>query len=186
MNKARKISGLLIIFGVIGFILIVVYLQAIQKGYDPLEQQMSELALGKQGSLLILAFACLALSIFNVKIGLQPYQLPTFLNSIIIVASICMLGAGIFRIGVATNLHIALVSIAFILIVLVMYFLPNEGGEFGSSVNKVFSWSAGIGTAASIALGQNIVPLGIGQRAAALCMSVWLLWIGMRLVLKGN
>ena len=145
---------------------------------------MSELALGKLGSFMLLAFSSFALSIFALQIGLQQYQTPLIIRLFLVIAAFCLLGAGFFRLDTATDVHIAFVSIAFVLIVLVMYLLPRNVAAFGDSAPKFISWTLGAGTATFVALGQYLLPMGIGQRGAALCISVWLVWGGRNLICK--
>ncbi len=153
MQTNNYVIGPITIGGAIGFILIVIYLHIVQQNYDPVHQLMSELALGRHGSLMILAFFGFALSVFTAQIGLHQCQSPIIIRLFLIIAAISLLGAGVFDLGSATVLHIALVAVAFFLIVLVMY----------------------------------LVPMGIGQRAAALCILIWLVWIGYSLVrLRGH
>lgn len=182
MGKRASYSGWMVITGALGFILIVIFLQIMQPNNNPMEQQMSELALGRFGSFMLLAFASFAASIFALQIGLRQYQAPAILRLLLIIAACCLLGAGFFRLDTATDIHIALVSIAFILIVLVMYLLPREVPAFQTFVRKIISWSLGVGTAAFVALSQNIVPMGIGQRGAALCILIWLVFVGKSLI----
>ena len=181
MIRKNVISESLIVVGVIGFVSIVVYLQAIQKDYNPLQQQMSELALGKHGSLMLIAFSCYAAAIFGLQSALRPDRPPVALKAILITSSMCMLGGGIFRLDTATDLHIVLVTLAFILLILVMVLIPMAMQRFDSPKVKSISWGAGLGTAASVALSQGVVPLGVGQRLAALSVSLWLLWFGVHL-----
>ena len=159
-------------------IIIVTILHIIQPDYNPMEQQLSELALGKFGSLMFFAFLSLSLSIFALSIGLRTHQAPAMIRTLLIAASIGILGGGVFRLDIAPNTHIALVSAAFILLVLVMYLLPQKLHNFNSAKNKAVSWSSATGTAIFIALGQNILPMGIGQRGAALFILFWLIWAG--------
>jgi hypothetical protein len=182
VERKNAYSGWTVVFGTICFILIVIFLHMVQPNYNPLEQQMSELALGRFGSFMFLAFSSFALSIFALQIGLRRYQTPVILRLILIVAACCLLGAGFFRLDTATDVHIALVSIAFVLIVLVMYLLPRNVPAFKTSVHKIISWASGAGTATFVALSQNIVPMGIGQRGATLCILIWLAWIGRSLI----
>jgi len=182
MKRKAIYSGWTVITGTSGFLLIVTFLHIMQPNYNPFEQQISELALGKFGSIMFLAFSSLALSIFALQSGLQQYKAPLIIRVLLSIAAFCLLGAGFFRLGTATEIHITLVSIAFVLIVLVMCLLPRNVNEFIGSTVKNLSWVLGACTAAFIALGQNFLPMGIGQRGAVLCISVWLLWIGRSLI----
>jgi len=143
---------------------------------------MSELALGRFGSLMVLAFSSFAASVYALQIGLRQYQATVILRYFLIIAAFCLLGAGFFQIDTATDVHITLVSIAFVLIVLAMYLLPRNVPAFKTSVHIIISWTLGVGTAAFVALSQNILPMGIGQRGAALCILIWLVWIGKSLI----
>ena len=178
----KYIVGWIVIGGAIGFILIVIYLHIVQQGYDPVHQLMSELALGRHGFFMLLAFLSFALSVFTAQIGLHQRKSPIMIRLFLIIAAASLLGAGVFRLGSATELHIALVAIAFILMVLVMYLLPRNVPAFNTPTHKLISWTIGACTAASIALGQHLIPMGIGQRGAALCILMWLVWIGYRLI----
>jgi hypothetical protein len=51
---------------------------------------------------------------------------------------------------------------------------------FKTLADKITSWSLAAATTACVALSQNLVPLGIGQRGAALFVLVWLVWIGIK------
>lgn len=160
------------------FIIIVTILQTIQSEYNPMVQQMSELALGKFGSFMFFAFLSLSISIFALSLGLRSHQAPAMIRSLLIAASIGIMGGGVFRLDIAPNTHIALVSLAFVLLVLVMCFLPQKRHCFNSAMSKAVSRVSAAGTAIFIALGQNILPLGVGQRGAALFILFWLIWAG--------
>jgi hypothetical protein len=180
-DKHNKI-GWIVISGAIGFISIVIWLHIVQQDYDPVHQLMSELALGRYGSFMLLAFFSFALSVFTVQIGLYQCKSPIFIRLFLAIAAISLLGAGVFRLGSATELHIALVAVAFVLIVLVMYLLPRNVSAFNSHSHTLISWTLGACTAICVALGQHLLPLGIGQRGAALCILMWLVWMGYTLI----
>jgi len=91
---------------------------------------MSELALGKYGFFLFFEFCSFSLSVFGVLIGLQQHKPSAIIKLFLAVAAISLLGAGLFRLDNATNLHIILVAISFVLIVLVMYLLPRHVDTF--------------------------------------------------------
>jgi hypothetical protein len=105
---------------------------------------------------------------------------PTIIKLFLASAALSLFGAGMFRLDNATNLHIILVTISFVLIVFVMYLLPRHVNTFKTLPDKITSWSLAAATAACVALSQNLIPLGIGQRGAALFILVWLVWIGVK------
>jgi peptidoglycan/LPS O-acetylase OafA/YrhL len=186
MTDKNKNTGWVVIGGAIGFILIVIWLHIVQPDYDPANQLMSELALGRHGSFMLLAFSSFALSVFTAQNGLHRRKSPAIIRLFLLVAAISLLGAGVFRLGSSTELHITLVAIAFVLIVLVMFLLPRNVSAFKTPTNTLISWTLGACTATCVALGQNIVPIGIRQRGAALCILTWLVWVGYSLIRMGE
>jgi hypothetical protein len=182
MEDLNKNTGWIVIGGAIGFLLVVICLHIVQPDYDPINQLMSELALGRHGSFMLLAFSSFALSVFTAQIGLNRRNSPAIIRLLLLIAAISLFGAGVFRLGSATDLHIALVAIAFVLIVLVMYLLPRTVSAFKTPTHTLISWTLGACTAACVVLGQKIIPVGIGQRGAALCILMWLVWIGYSLI----
>ena len=70
MENKNNTTGCIVIGGAIGFIFIVIYLHVIQADYDPVHQLMSELALGRHGSLMFWAFLSFSLSVFTAQMGL--------------------------------------------------------------------------------------------------------------------
>jgi len=186
MENKNKNTGWIVIGGAIGFILIVICLHIVQPDYDPVNQLMSELALGRYGSFMLLAFLSFALSVFTAQSGLHQHKSPAIIRLLLVIAAISLLGAGVFRLGSATDLHIALVAIAFVLIVLVMFLLPRNVSAFKTPSHTLISWTLGACTTTCVVLGQNIVPIGIGQRGAALCILLWLVWVGCSLIRIGG
>ena len=186
MENKNKNTGWIVIGGAIGFILIVICLHIVQPDYDPVNQLMSELALGRHGSFMLLAFSSFALSVFTAQIGLHQRKSSAIIRLFLVIAAISLFGAGVFRIGSATELHISLVAIAFVLIVLVMFLLPRNVSAFKTPTHTLISWTFGACTTTCVALGQNIVPIGIGQRSAALCVLMWLVWVGYSLMRIGG
>lgn len=170
--------------GSLGFAIIVTILHIVQPHYNPIEQQMSELALGEFGALMFFAFLFLSLSIFALSLGLRAHQAPVVIRVLLVAASVGILGGGVFRLDVAPNTHIVSVSLAFVLLVLVMYLLPNYLPYFNSNVRKTVSWVSAAGTAIFIGLGQNVLSMGISQRGAVLFVIVWLIFIGSTLMVS--
>jgi peptidoglycan/LPS O-acetylase OafA/YrhL len=186
MEAKNKNTGWIVIGGALGFILIVICLHIVQPDYDPVNQLMSELALGRHGSFMLLAFSSFALSVFTAQSGLHQHKSPTIIRLFLVIAAISLLGAGVFRVGRATELHIILVAIAFVQIVLVMFLLPRNVSAFKTPTHTLISWTLGVCTATCVALGQNVVPVGAGQRGAALCILIWLVWVGYSLIRMGG
>lgn len=158
----------LTVIGIAGFISIVVYLHLIQSDYHPLYQLMSELALGKQGELMLVAFFSFALAVISASLALSN----KLLKILLYLAALALAGAGIFKLGAYTVLHVALVAIAFVLIVLTMYPTPKLSNT--SKTHTLMSWTLAALTALFVALGETLIPIGLAQRLAALTIFCWL------------
>lgn len=173
----NKLYRLITYFGVIGFISIVIYLHKVQDNYDPSHQLMSELALGDNGDLMLYAFIMFSIAIAG-AIGILASSAASF--SIILtmsVALISLLGAGIFKLGEFTSIHISLVAIAFISIGLAMYAVPRYVSSFKTRICQLMSWGLCVITVLFVSFGGLLIPIGIAQRLSALCILTWLIWL---------
>ncbi|MGH2360990.1 MAG: hypothetical protein ACRDGM_10700 [bacterium] len=97
------------------------------------------------------------------------------------IAAFLFLAAGVFPLGATSEIHIAAIATAFVLSVLSMYLYPAGAGRAVAAAPRALSWSLAAGVAASVALGHSVVPMGISQRLAAVCLLVWLAVLGWRL-----
>ena len=78
-------------------------------------------------------------------------------------------------------------AIGFIfLIVMVVYLLPRKVSAFKTPIDAFISWAFGVSTALCVVFGQKLVPVGIGQSGAALCILIWLVWIGYSLIRRNG
>ena len=177
--NSRNTCSFITLFGAAGFVGTVVYLQAVQVSYNPVQQLMSELALGEQGQLMLVAFIMFALAVSG-SIGIMArFKANKLMSVLLAVASASLLGAGIFELGAATTLHVSLVAVAFVLLGLVMYLVPRHVVPFQNIQGKLANWFFGIGTGLSVLLGNNVLPVGVGQRLAAACILLWLCWLAI-------
>jgi hypothetical membrane protein len=172
-----KASNIITLAGVAGFTGIVGYLHFVQKNYSPVNQLMSELALGEQGFLMLFAFLSLALSILCAALILREHKAHKIIFLLTCLAALAMAGAGVFKLNAYTNLHVGLVAIAFVLLGLVMYLVPRYVSGMQTNMHKLVCWGLGFGTAMSAGLGGNILPIGLGQRGAACFIILWLSWL---------
>ena len=177
--KNNYIDSLITLAGVIGFVVIVTYLHFAQAGYDPVHQFMSELALGRHGFLMLWAFMSFALAVAGSIIILAAYGVHPVIKMLLGMASLSLAGAGIFKLGADTTLHISLVALAFFLVVLSMYLIPRTTAAFQKPLIATFCWGLGAGTALCVGLGQGPLPIGIAQRLAAACILLWLVWLAV-------
>lgn len=160
--------------GVAGFLLIVLYLHSVQKGYDPVHQLMSELALGSSGGLMLAAFSSLALSFLALAAG-TAIKKSWLLCGNLVFASLCFLGAGFFPLGATSELHILLVAAAFIAVGVSMYVLPYYADISHRRLCRQYSWGLLSMFALAAGVGSSVVSMGISQRFAAIAMLLWVL-----------
>lgn len=176
---SSRINSLITLLGSAGFVGIVVYLQNVQGGYNPIHQLMSELALGEQGHLMLGAFVMFAMAVLGAIGIILRFGGGKSTAFILGLASASLAGAGIFKLGATTTLHVALVGLAFVLLGLVMYLVPRYVAAFGSVHARVVSWGLAGCTTLAVALGNSVIPIGIGQRMAAACILLWLCWLAI-------
>ena len=153
-----------------------------QPDYDGRYQLMSELALGPYGWAMLPAFCFFAVSVLGIQQGLRSVHSAISIRVILVVAAFSLLAAGIFPLGQASNLHIALVAFAFVMLVLAMYLLPSQAGDLSSSLIRSVSWTLAAATALSVLAGHSLLPMGIAQRLAAGWVLLWLCFLAWQLV----
>lgn len=162
------------------FVATVTTLHFAQPSYDPTHQLMSELALGPFGWAMVIAFTGLTLAVFGVQVAIAAAGALRWLRLVLTASAASFLAAGIFPLGRTSDVHIAAIGTAFVLSVLAMYLFPSSAGHAAAAAPRPISWSLAAGVATSVALGQSLLPMGVGQRLAALCLVVWLIVLGWR------
>ncbi|MEE9216658.1 MAG: DUF998 domain-containing protein [Anaerolineales bacterium] len=183
MTGTRCWGGGLAIAGALSFSSIVVALHLLQPDYDARYQLMSELALGRHGWAMLPAFFSFALSVMGLQVAVRRFRASGVLQAVLLSAAVALTGAGIFRLGQATELHVGLVAFAFILLVLAIYLFPSQVGGLAWRPLRAVCWMLAASVAISVALGQSLLPMGIAQRLATTAVLVWLClmgWILMR------
>jgi len=179
----RRTGGGIAILGVLLFLAAVVPLHFLQPGYEPSSQLMSELALGRYGGAMIIAFGGLALSVFGIQLSAAALGAKVALRSVLIGASVLFLLSGVFPLGSTSEIHIAAIACAFVLSAVAMYLFPAMAGRASRLAPRSVSWTLAGAMAASVAAGQSL-PMGIAQRGAALFLLLWLVTVGWRLSRK--
>ena len=168
--------------GLATFVVTVGVLHALQPGYDPTNQLMSELALGPHGWAMFAAFAGLAIAVFGIQSAAGVAGAPLGFRLLLMIASLFFLAAGIFPLGTTSEIHIAAIASAFMLSVLAMYLFPGSAGGAARAAPRAVSWPLAAGVAVSVGLGHSLLPMGIGQRLAALFLLTWLGLVAWRLL----
>lgn len=167
--------------GVATFVVTAVVLHLLQSDYEPTHQLMSELALGRHGWAMIVAFTGLALAVFGIQAAIGAFEASRGFRFLLVVAAVFFLAAGVFPLGDTSEIHIAAIATAFVLSALAMYLFPSSAGRASTAAPRAVSWSLAAGVAVSVALGHSVLPMGIGQRLAAACLLTWLAILGWRL-----
>ena len=179
--RTRRWGATAAVVGVATFVATVVPLQLLQPGYEPVNQLMSELALGPYGWAMVFAFSGLALSVFGVQAAIGAFGASRSLRVLLAAAAFFFLAAGVFPLGATSEIHIAAIATAFVLSVLAMYLYPTNAGSAADAAPRVLSWSLAAGIAVCVTLGHSVLPMGIGQRLATVFLLVWLAVLGWRL-----
>jgi len=179
-SAPRAWAGAAVLIGVMLFVTTVASLHFVQPAYDPSLQLMSELALGPFGWTMIIAFSGLSLAVFGVYVAISVAGASRWLRLVLAASAISFLTAGIFPLGATSGVHITAISTAFVLSVLAMCLFPSTAGHAAGAAPRSISWALAAGVAASVALGHSLLPMGVGQRLAALCLIVWLIVLGWR------
>jgi hypothetical protein len=163
------------------FLVVVLTLHAVQTHYDPVNQLMSELALGPHGWAMFFAFAGIGVALAGIQFSIARLGATHVLRGLLVLAAVFFLAAGVFPLGETSMIHISAVAAAFVTAVLAMYLFPSLAGRAAALAPKSLSWSFAAGVAMSVALGHSLVPIGIGQRMASSFLLLWMLVLGMRL-----
>lgn len=180
MTAKRPWGAVASLVGAATFFVTVVILHLFQPGYEPTNQLISELALGRFGWAMFVAFAGLALAAFGIQAAIGTLGGSRSLRYLLVAAALFFLAAGIFPLGDTSEIHITAIAIAFVLSVLAMYLFPSSAGRASFAAPRAVSWSLAAGVAVSVLLGQSMLPMGIGQRLAATFLLVWLVVLGWR------
>ncbi len=135
-------NSIITALGVTVFLAIVITLHVIQIqiGYSPTDQLMSELALGKYGFAMFFAFISLAVACLGSERILHSARSSIVISMLLWGASLSFFGAGYFKLGSHTEIHIGLVSLAFILLGLTMYLTPRLISGFNSLSSYCICW----------------------------------------------
>jgi len=180
-TQALGLGGVAAVLGVAIFVAVVVTLHVVQTHYDPVNQLMSELALGPHGWEMFFAFAGIAVALAGLQFSIAALGAKFALRGLLILAAVFFLAAGVFPLGETSMVHISAIAAAFVTAVLAMYLFPSLAGRAAALATKSISWSLAAAVAISVALGHSLVPMGIGQRLAATFLVLWILLLGLRL-----
>ncbi len=163
------------------FVGVVVHLHVVQPNYDPVQQFMSELALGASGWLMLVAFLALGTSMAALGVGFLLTGASPVLPVLLWLSAGGFVGAGLIPLGVDADVHIGLVALSFVTVAFSMYLAPRCAEAFQGKNEKLICWSLAAALGVSVALGSGLVPAGVGQRLAALFLILWSVWVGLRL-----
>jgi hypothetical protein len=132
---------------------------------------------------MLFAFCALAMALGGLSFAVLSKGNGIALPAILAFASASFAGAGIFPLGSTSEIHVVLVAAAFVACGLGMYLLPSTVPEFSTSCNRFTSYGLLGVLAFSVAIGHRLIPMGIGQRAAAISLLIWIVVFGFKLIL---
>ena len=177
-NRCRLISNLAHRLAVGSCVLVcattVSILQSTQVDYDAQTQFISELALGRGGEWLRLAFVALAAGLATIANGLRHSPTPRWLIALLFAAAICFVAAGGITLAVSADTHIALVAIAFVCCGTAMYVLSRSRSILRKRLMRVLSWSCTVILCGAVGAGSHWIDGGLAQRLAAGALLCWL------------
>ncbi len=177
----QRRTRLAVITGVALFLGVVLALTLAQPGYDAQNQLMSELALGRHGQFLVIAFLALAAAAGAVSLSLLSHGAPAAVGLLPAMAGAAFAGAGLVSLGSSIETHVFFVAAAFILCGLSMCLLPMKVGAFSGWRYRAVCWGACAAMLFATALGGIALSAGVAQRLAALTLLAWLVLVAWRL-----
>jgi hypothetical protein len=172
---------LIAIGSVVAFIVSTISLHFLQPGYDPVNQLMSELALGPYGIIMLFAFVSLASSISTLAFVIWRRCENITLSVILLIGAACFVGAGILPIDKFNDVHVVLVFCAFVMCGLGMYLLPGCLPGSSKVQDRMISWGLGGVLVLTVILGQALLPGGIAQRLEAAVLLMWIVVFAWRI-----
>ena len=183
LRKAARTLFAITVTGIATFVFVVVFLHLSQPDYDPRSQMMSELALGKSGDLLLVAFIGLSVAIGTTAVSLLKQGSPAFLTALLCLASACFLAAGIVTLSVSAESHVLFVAIGFIACGLSMYLLPRTSLAFSGLRCHIVSWGSCLVMSVATGAGGNLIMAGVAQRISPVALLLWLSYVAGTLAL---
>lgn len=171
---------LIAIGSAVSFMVSTISLHFLQPGYDPVNQLMSELALGPYGTIMLFAFIALAFSISTLAFVIWKQYGNITLPVVLLIGAACFAGAGILPIDKFNDVHVVLVFCAFVMCGLGMYLLPGCLPDSLKVQNRMISWGLGGLLVLTVILGQALLPGGIAQRLEAAVLLMWIVVFAWR------
>ncbi len=167
------------------FATVVIALHFLQPGYSPATQLISELAIGRHGWAMPIAFCGLAMATLGMAASVGDLRASLPLRLLLLAVTVCFLLAGAFPLDRGAGIHVTVIALAFVLVVLAMCLFPSlatsSAGQSKPILPRWFCWGAAGAVTLFVALGHSLLPMGIAQRLAAVSLLLWLAGAGWRL-----
>lgn len=171
--------------GVLAFGLLVLTLHLLQPAYDARHQLLSELAEGRGGWALRLAFGGVVLALLGVQHGLGAVGAAAAPRALLGGAAVALGVAGAVPLGQAAEVHIVAVLMGLVLIGVAGYLLPTRAGRLPARALRRGTWLLGCVAVAGLVSMNFGMPIGLAQRLAVACVLGWLGWLSVRLLRAG-
>jgi hypothetical protein len=181
-RSISRIAGIGVLLGVACFTAIIIVLHFVQPEYQAARQLMSELADGRGGGAVIAAFVTLAAASVCAERGLSEHRAGPSMRLLLVLSAAGFLGAGVFKLSVFPVAHVTAIVGAFASLTTTMLLSPRHSGIAGVSSSRKVAWSLAAGAILGVASVGYGAPLGVVQRASAVCVLSWLALVGIDLV----
>lgn len=189
--------ALIAVIGIIFYVVVVVTLPFFRPEYSPLEQGISEYAVGPYGYFQVAAFWSLGLGSLALALGIHrttASSRPAHLGSILVSAwGLCLVLSGVFPIDVSPPvtpsgvIHSVVGTLATLFLIAGIFVLSVAFGRDArwsdfrslSLMLALLALIASVGT--GIAQSTGMVPPGLVQRALLAVLVIWLFLASLRL-----
>jgi hypothetical protein len=119
------------------------------------------------------------MAVFSALMILSTFNADLIIKILMGLTSLSLAGAGIFTLENAEMIHIGFIGIAFIAMMLSLYFIPRLMLAFKTPMAIATCWGCGVGTVLFVGLGHDVLPFGTAQRLTAACIFLWLSWLSI-------
>jgi hypothetical protein len=180
-NQDSKLiwGGRVAIAGAILFLSIVLALHFLQPEVSLSTNLISEHALHRFGSAMIVAFLGLAGSFVGLHVAVCQTGGTGILRAALLTSAIGFIASGVITLDMSVALHLASAIVAFGSSLLAMYLFPTDAGRASSVMTRPISWGLGAGVGMGVVLMRFSV--GGGERISAVLLLCWLIVVGWRM-----
>jgi hypothetical protein len=175
-------GGRVAIAGAVLFLFIVAALHFLQPEVSLSTNLISEHALHRFGSAMIVAFLGLASSFVGLDAAVSRVGGTRVLRTALLSSAAGFVASGVITLDMSVALHLASAIFAFGSSLLAMYLFPTDAGKAASTTTRPISWGLGAGVGMGVVLMR--FSAGGGERISAVLLVCWLVIVGYRMTLR--